>query len=429
MNSDINYEEPILQGGQFRPMAKRPSPIAKRPSPVAKMALPMAKRPSPIAKRPSPIAKRPSPVAKMALPTAKRPSPIAKRPSPIARPMMGAPKTPAAVAKSAKVARSAKIAKAAKVAKSAKVAKAAKAAKTAKAAKSGRVMSFSSITKGVKSRSPKLIATSASSAKAAKAAKIASSKLAATRASTDKVKKLANAKLVATGAASAKAAKRSKIATAKLSATKAKAKREETPSYNALSSLYGGTMTRKHRGGGYQFGPAITHGLINNYGQEVIAGKPLIPDCVAAVKTDTMGFSGPKGLPGLSGGSRQHGGRYGFVSAEGAAVSGPPSMGGLAPMSRIPCEASTPNPLNPVKIGGGAPPLTGASLGGDNQAYYAPTAGYSNGASTWVGSTGSPSLIQTPYEAKSMNPACLKTGGGNVSRKNRRSNRRKSNRR
>ena len=59
-----------------------------------------------------------------------------------------------------------------------------------------------------------------------------------------------------------------KISKAKLSATKAKAKREETPSYNALSSLYGGTMTRKHRGGGYQFGPAITHGLINNYGQE-----------------------------------------------------------------------------------------------------------------------------------------------------------------
>jgi len=291
-------------------------------------------------------------------------------------------------------------------------------------------MSFSSRTKGVKSRSPKLVATGASSAKAAKEAKIASSKLAATRASTDKMKKVANAKLRATSAASAKAAKKSKIATAKLSATKAKAKMGQTPSYNALSSLYGGGMTRKHRGGGYQFGPAITHGLINNYGQEVIAGKPLIPDCVAAVKTDTMGFSGPKGLPGLSGGSTQYGGRYGFVSTEGAAVSGPPSMGGLAPMSKIPCEASTPNPLNPVKIGGGAPPLTGASLGGDNQAYYAPTAGYSNGASTWVGSTGSPSLIQTPYDAKSMNPACLKTGGGNVSRKNRRrSNRRKSNRR
>ena len=186
----------------------------------------------------------------------------------------------------------------------------------------------------------------------------------------------------------------------------------------------------KQAGGGYQFGAAITPGLINNYGQEVVAGKPLIPDCVAAAKSDSLGFSGPKGLPGMSGGRRrrrQSGGRYGFVSADGAAASGPPSMGGLAPMSRIPCEAATPNPLNPRQGGGGAPPLTGMSLGGDNQAYYAPTAGYSNQASTWVGSTGAPSMIQTPYEAKSMNPACLKTGGGSTrraSKKSRRSSRR-----
>jgi hypothetical protein len=199
------------------------------------------------------------------------------------------------------------------------------------------------------------------------------------------------------------------------------------------------TTPPKQAGGGYQFGAAITPGLINNYGQEVIAGKPLIPDCVAAAKSDLMGYSGPKGLPGMSGGRRtrrQSGGRYGFVSPNGAAVSGPPSMGGLAPMSRIPCEAATPNPLNPtsgakLQGGGGAPPLTGMSLGGDNQAYYAPTAGYSNQASTWVGSTGAPSMIQTPYEAKSMNPACLKTGGGRTrraSKKSRKSKNRKSRR-
>ena len=172
----------------------------------------------------------------------------------------------------------------------------------------------------------------------------------------------------------------------------------------------------KQGGGAYQFGASITPGLINNYGQEVVAGKPLIPDCSAAPKPDTMGYSGGKGLPGMGGGRRtrrQSGGRYGFVSASGAAAAGPPSMGGLAPMSRIPCEAATPNPMNPRQMGGAAPPpLVGASLGGDNQAYYAPTAGYGNQASTWVGSTGAPAMIQTPYEAKSMSPACLKTGGG-----------------
>ena len=97
----------------------------------------------------------------------------------------------------------------------------------------------------------------------------------------------------------------------------------------------------KQGGGGYQFGAAITPGLINNYGQAIVSsGKPLIPDFSAASKSDSLGYSGPKGLPGMSGGRRrrrQSGGRYGFVSAQGAAAAGPPSMGGLAPMSRIPC--------------------------------------------------------------------------------------------
>jgi hypothetical protein len=172
----------------------------------------------------------------------------------------------------------------------------------------------------------------------------------------------------------------------------------------------GGARSRKirrsQRGGSYQFGPSLTPGLINNYGQAVVGGTSLIPDCVAASKTDHLGYTGTKGLPGLSGGRRaQSGGRYGFVSADGAGASGPPSMGGLAPMSRIACESSstTANPLNPQ--------AGGANLGGANLAYYAPTAGYGNTASTWVGATGSPSLIQTPYEAKTMNQACLKTGG------------------
>ena len=151
--------------------------------------------------------------------------------------------------------------------------------------------------------------------------------------------------------------------------------------------------------------------------------------CLSSTRPGTIASYSANGLPGMSGGRRtrrQSGGRYGFVSPNGAAVSGPPSMGGLAPMSRIPCEAATPNPLNPTQLGGGAPPLTGMSLGGDNQAYYAPTAGYSNQASTWVGSTGAPSMIQTPYEAKSMNPACLKTGGGRTRRASKKSRKSKS---
>lgn len=167
-------------------------------------------------------------------------------------------------------------------------------------------------------------------------------------------------------------------------------------------------QTRRQRGGGYQFGASITPGLVSNYGQEFIAGPKLMPDCVAAVKPDAMGFSGFKGLPGMGGGRRrsrkQSGGRYGFVSPDGAPPAAP-WAGGLAPMSRIAPEMAVANPYNP--------PMSG----GNNQAYFAPTAGYGNQASGWVGNTGSPSMIQVPYEARAMNPACLKTGGVRRSRK------------
>jgi hypothetical protein len=215
--------------------------------------------------------------------------------------------------------------------------------------------------------------------------------------------------------------------------------------------------TRKQRGAGYQFGPEITRGLINNYGQEVVPGPKLIPDCLAAAKTDTLGYSGPKGLPGLSGGGRrrkqrnyrkQSGGRYGFIDVIGMPPS-TPALGGLAPMTRIACEGSTPNPLNPgphtpstapsgaaadpkpfVMAGGavtGIPATTGFTGTTDAAAYYAPTAGYGQQASTWVGSTGAPSLIEIPYNARAWNPACLKTaGGGRRSRKQQRKQQRKS---
>ncbi len=54
----------------------------------------------------------------------------------------------------------------------------------------------------------------------------------------------------------------------------------------------------------------------------------------------------------------------------------------------------------------------GGVWGVDSAAYYAPTAGYGNTPSTWVSSTGTPSMLQTPYAAGAMVPACLKTGGG-----------------
>jgi hypothetical protein len=159
--------------------------------------------------------------------------------------------------------------------------------------------------------------------------------------------------------------------------------------------------TRKQAGGGqgqsYSFGAPIVPGLGNS--AEVVP----MSSCGAASRPGFISFpSTGLGLPGLSGGGRrrrarsQRGGRYSFdLSAP--VAGGTPWGSGIPPVMRIPCEAST------ATMRGGA---------SDNVGYFAPTAGYSNGASTWVGSTGAPSMVQTPYDARAMNPACTKTGGG-----------------
>ena len=171
---------------------------------------------------------------------------------------------------------------------------AAKKAKNAKIAKLKLAATRAATQKKKKIANARLVATAAASAKKAKAAQIARRKLLATRAATQKAKKIANARLVATSAAAAKKAKSAKVAKSKKNATRASESRKasnpapQQDLYEDVNSLYSGGSNQD--GGGYQFGPAITHGLINNYGQEVIAGKPLIPDCVAAVKPDTMGF-------------------------------------------------------------------------------------------------------------------------------------------
>lgn len=164
------------------------------------------------------------------------------------------------------------------------------------------------------------------------------------------------------------------------------------------------------------------------------------------------GYTGPKGLPGMSGGRRkrrslrrhskskkhhsrrrvQKGGRYSMGQFDGVGM-GTPWGSGLAPTIPIPCEASRSTipdngasgtlntrggPLwdGPVApkgmIGGGSP--TSAS-----PSEIVPTARYSDladpaGIST---SAGTKLMIHTPLNASQMNPACLKTGGRRKLRK------------
>jgi hypothetical protein len=167
--------------------------------------------------------------------------------------------------------------------------------------------------------------------------------------------------------------------------------------------------------GAYTVGPPLMAG---SYGQEIIPTT----GCDAARPDGFISSYAPTGLPGVGGGRRksrkgrgrrrsrrQRGGRYTVDLAAGPIGNGPFVAG--AQISRIPCEGGMvdtgpPAPFpNPVPMAGGAGPYAST----DNAAYYAPTAGYSNQPSAWVGAAGAPSLLQLPYDAREMNPACLKT--------------------
>jgi hypothetical protein len=160
----------------------------------------------------------------------------------------------------------------------------------------------------------------------------------------------------------------------------------------------------------------------------------------------------------------QKGGRYGFF----------PGMGPLnpangvgttpGPFGRIPCEAGTFNPLNPNPgniqrlttapltppyvtmppmntMRGGGSNMAGSPVDGgssysvanfptvqvgaaDSMRYYAPTAGYSHAFQTFKAPSPVPALmLNTQYDARAFNPACIKTGGGRTRKNQRRRSR------
>jgi len=186
---------------------------------------------------------------------------------------------------------------------------------------------------------------------------------------------------------------------------------------------------RRQRGGesnAYTFGQAVAAGA--PYASEVIPTSA----CQAVSRPgEIMGYSPPGrgGLPGFAGGGRRYkkwtlkqlkklqrktrGGRY--TVDVGAALGGPNV---LVPNTKLDCRYYGGGRKKGMfgyggkrrkMMYGGASHLLGSP---DLAAYAAPTAGYTNNASSWLSSTGSPVLIQAPYEARAMNPACIKTGGG-----------------
>lgn len=208
-------------------------------------------------------------------------------------------------------------------------------------------------------------------------------------------------------------------------------------------------------GAGYSIGGPILPGLptVNNYAASV---NP-IGNCHAVTPSYAITAPPATGLPGMGmrGGRRgpkgrkQSGGRYGFdmttmPAPNGAAL----AQGGYPEVVKIGCQANLQNPFNPTHTAPNPTPgaVSSAALGDSiarafgqtggysplgqaavSEAYVAPTAGYDNKPSTWTDSVGAPVQLQIPYNARMMNPACLKTGGSRRRRASKKSrNARKS---
>ena len=191
--------------------------------------------------------------------------------------------------------------------------------------------------------------------------------------------------------------------------------------------------------GSYTLGSAVAPGA--PYAQEVIPGSSC--DATNQRFGAISGYVPPHhgGLPGYNGGGKkkcksatkkyknilkrvmkslrskfgnktQRGGRW---APDLAATAGGPNP--FVPVARLGCEGGTPYTQIPAQSGGTqasqsayyAAPL---GRGPDSAFQQVPNAGYTNQPSSWVSATGTPSLLQVPYEARSMNQACLKTGGG-----------------
>jgi hypothetical protein len=235
---------------------------------------------------------------------------------------------------------------------------------------------------------------------------------------------------------------------------------------------------RNQRGGNLGAGYAVvptpvdpTHPFIGNS-----ARIDNITSCRAQTPDYAITPPPARGLPGMSGGKRKRrgsrrnhnvmmGGAYTFnltqePNPNGAAL----AMGSYPEIQKLGCQGTITNPLNPgphtgsnptpgavnqfalgaqianrmnadqyypVQVqGGGAnnyldlQAIPGTPGGTGSPFLTSPTAGYTNQPSTWRDSVGAPVELQIPYAARTMNPACIKTGGRRTSRKNTRRNRR-----
>jgi hypothetical protein len=235
-------------------------------------------------------------------------------------------------------------------------------------------------------------------------------------------------------------------------------------------------------GAGYAVVPAPvdpTHPFIGNS-----ARIDYISSCRAQTPDYAITPPPAHGLPGMSGGRRRNrranrmrGGAYTFnLTSEPVGIGAALSQGGYPEIQKLGCQGTITNPLNQgphtgsnptpgainqwalgasiaenmtqtLKQAGGAGVPTGVvnpvgtgnpyldlkaipgTPGGTGSPFLtSPTAGYSNQPSAWRDSVGAPVELQIPYDARTMNPACIKTGGKRKNTRRNRKNRRNTRR-
>ena len=180
-------------------------------------------------------------------------------------------------------------------------------------------------------------------------------------------------------------------------------------------------------GQGYTIGAAVAPGAPGD------ALRVTYPSCDGGVRPGMLGSVAETGLPGLGGGMfggkrrrgskrSQRGAGYGFSAPSSTDLG---SQGGLAGISRTACEMGVGAYRSPtistlpevaMKMSGGSAPFP--------MALEVPTAGYSQGPSPWVGSTGAPVELAIPVAGRAgPSAACMQTGG---KRRSARSSRKRS---
>jgi hypothetical protein len=186
-------------------------------------------------------------------------------------------------------------------------------------------------------------------------------------------------------------------------------------------------------GQGYTIGAAVAPGAPGD------ALRVTYPSCDGGVRPGMLSSVAETGLPGLGGGMfggkrrrrgskrSQRGAGYGFSAPSSTDLG---SQGGLAGISRTACEMGVGAYRSPtistlpevaMKMSGGSAPFP--------MALEVPTAGYSQGPSPWVGSTGAPVELAIPVAGRAgPSAACMQTGGKRRSVRKLRSARRKTHR-